>query len=62
MDPSRCSGSDLTEHRSNLKMCCELAFCKIINSYWYDYGYLMDKYGPLLFRVYSLNCVGFNKI
>ncbi|KAM9321913.1 ras GTPase-activating protein nGAP isoform 2-T2 [Pholidichthys leucotaenia] len=34
VDPSRCpSGTDLSEHRSNLKMCCELAFCKIINSY-----------------------------
>ncbi|XP_060940999.1 ras GTPase-activating protein nGAP [Limanda limanda] len=33
VDSSRCSGGDLTEHQSNLKMCCELAFCKIINSY-----------------------------
>ncbi|NXF03359.1 NGAP protein, partial [Smithornis capensis] len=32
-DPSRCSQSDLADNQCNLKMCCELVFCKIINSY-----------------------------
>uniref|UniRef100_H3C117 DAB2 interacting protein b n=1 Tax=Tetraodon nigroviridis TaxID=99883 RepID=H3C117_TETNG len=33
VDPSKCSSGDLQEHQGNLKMCCEVAFCKIIKSY-----------------------------
>ncbi|XP_054836303.1 ras GTPase-activating protein nGAP-like [Eublepharis macularius] len=33
VDPSKSSPNDLYDHQCNLKMCCELVFCKIVNTY-----------------------------
>ncbi|PWA31085.1 hypothetical protein CCH79_00019982, partial [Gambusia affinis] len=51
VDPSRCSGTDLSDHQSNLKMCCELAFCKIINSYCSEKNLAVDNPNSSPFKV-----------
>ncbi|KAM4774226.1 ras GTPase-activating protein nGAP-like [Cyanocitta cristata] len=33
-DPSRCSQNELADNQGNLRFCCSLVFCEIVDCYW----------------------------